>query len=64
MTAIDFAEVLHASDVPGGVVNIITGYRKEFLSHAASHMDVNGSRLQRSHMQNNASSYKRMLPVM
>jgi acyl-CoA reductase-like NAD-dependent aldehyde dehydrogenase len=41
MTAIDFAEVLHASDVPGGVVNIITGYRKEFLSHAASHMDVN-----------------------
>ena len=41
MTAIDFAEVLHASDVPGGVVNLITGYRKEFTAHASSHMDVN-----------------------
>ena len=41
MTAIDFAEVLHASDVPGGVINLITGYRKEFTGHASSHMDVN-----------------------
>lgn len=41
LTAIEFAEVIHASDVPGGVINIITGYRKEFVSHAASHMDVN-----------------------
>lgn len=41
MTAIDFAEVLNASDVPGGVVNILTGHRKELLSHASSHMDVN-----------------------
>ncbi|CAN5566744.1 aldehyde dehydrogenase family protein [soil metagenome] len=41
MTAIDFAEVMHASDVPSGVVNILTGPRKEFLSHASSHMDIN-----------------------
>jgi acyl-CoA reductase-like NAD-dependent aldehyde dehydrogenase len=41
MTAIDFAEVIHASDLPGGVVNIITGHRKEFIAHASSHMDVN-----------------------
>lgn len=41
LTAIDFAEVLHASDVPGGIINLLTGYRKEFLSHASSHMDVN-----------------------
>lgn len=41
LTAIDFAEVLHASDVPGGVVNILTGLRKELLNHFASHMDVN-----------------------
>jgi acyl-CoA reductase-like NAD-dependent aldehyde dehydrogenase len=41
LTAIEFAEVIHASDLPGGVINIITGYRKEFVSHAASHMDVN-----------------------
>lgn len=41
LTAIDFAEVLNASDVPGGVINILTGYRKEIIGHASSHMDVN-----------------------
>lgn len=41
LTAVDLGEVLNASDVPGGVVNILTGYRKEFLGHAASHMDIN-----------------------
>ena len=41
LTAISFAEVLHASDVPGGVVNILTGYRDELAEHFASHMDVN-----------------------
>lgn len=41
LTAIDFAEVLHASDVPAGVINILTGQRKELLSPAAMHMDVN-----------------------
>jgi len=41
LSAVSFAEVLHASDVPAGVVNILTGYREELLSHFASHMDVN-----------------------
>ena len=41
MCAVSFAEVLHASDVPGGVVNILTGYRDELTDHFASHMDVN-----------------------
>jgi acyl-CoA reductase-like NAD-dependent aldehyde dehydrogenase len=41
VTAIDFAEVLHASDVPGGVINILTGYRSELIAHFSSHMDVN-----------------------
>ncbi|HOZ81814.1 MAG TPA: aldehyde dehydrogenase family protein [Bacteroidia bacterium] len=41
LTAIDFAEVLNASDVPGGVVNILTGYSKELHTHFSSHMDVN-----------------------
>lgn len=41
LTAISFAEVLNSSDVPGGVVNILTGNRKELTSHMASHMDVN-----------------------
>jgi acyl-CoA reductase-like NAD-dependent aldehyde dehydrogenase len=39
--AISFAEVLHASDVPAGVVNLLTGYRDELTGQFASHMDVN-----------------------
>jgi len=41
LNAISFAEVLHSSDVPGGVVNILTGSKKELVSQMASHMDVN-----------------------
>ncbi len=40
-TAVSFAEVLNSSDVPGGVVNILTGKAEELQSHMASHMDVN-----------------------
>lgn len=42
LSAITFAEVLHSSDVPAGVVNVLTGTRKELLPHFASHMDING----------------------
>ncbi len=41
LCAISFAEVVHASDVPAGVVNLLTGYRDELRGHFASHMDVN-----------------------
>ena len=41
LCAVSFAEVLHASDVPGGVVNILTGFRSELTEQFASHMDVN-----------------------
>ena len=41
LTAIEFAEVLHASDVPGGTINILTSLRKELTGHASSHMDIN-----------------------
>ena len=41
LSAVSFAEVLHASDVPAGVVNILTGYRAELTEFFASHMDVN-----------------------
>lgn len=41
LSAVSFAEVLHSSDVPGGVVNIITGYREELLEHMTTHMEVN-----------------------
>ncbi len=41
LSAIDFSEVLHASDVPAGVVNILTGSKSELLKQFATHMDVN-----------------------
>lgn len=41
ISAISFAEVLHTSDVPGGVINIITGDRAELLTHFSTHKDVN-----------------------
>ena len=41
LCAVSFAEVLHSSDVPGGVVNVLTGKVRELLSHFSSHMDVN-----------------------
>ena len=41
LNAVSFAEVLHASDVPGGVVNVLTGHRSELAGQFASHMDVN-----------------------
>lgn len=41
LTAITFGEVLATSDVPAGVVNILTGFQKELVPHLAKHMDVN-----------------------
>ena len=41
LCSVTFAEVLNSSDVPGGVVNILTGQLKELSSQFSSHMDVN-----------------------
>ncbi|MEI6523056.1 MAG: aldehyde dehydrogenase family protein [Bacteroidota bacterium] len=41
LCSVTFAEVLNSSDVPGGVVNILTGKSSELVSHFSSHMDVN-----------------------
>lgn len=41
LSAVTLAEVLHTSDLPGGVVNLLTGERSELIEHFASHMDVN-----------------------
>jgi acyl-CoA reductase-like NAD-dependent aldehyde dehydrogenase len=41
LAAIELAEVLATSDVPGGVVNLLTGHRGELAPVLASHMDVN-----------------------
>lgn len=42
LPAITLAEVLATSDLPGGVVNLLTGRRAEIAPWLASHMDVNG----------------------
>jgi len=41
LAAIELAEALATSDVPGGVVNLLTGRRGELAPWLASHMDVN-----------------------
>nr|WP_232383997.1 aldehyde dehydrogenase family protein [Actinomadura violacea] len=41
LPAITLAEVLATSDLPGGVINILTGHRTELAPWLASHMDVN-----------------------
>ena len=43
LCAVTFAEVLNSSDVPGGVVNILTGKIAELTSYFADHMDVNAT---------------------
>lgn len=40
LPALALAEVLATSDLPGGVVNILTGARAELAPHFASHMDI------------------------
>jgi acyl-CoA reductase-like NAD-dependent aldehyde dehydrogenase len=42
LTSITLAEVMATSDVPGGVVNVLTGPQVEIAPWLASHMDVNG----------------------
>jgi acyl-CoA reductase-like NAD-dependent aldehyde dehydrogenase len=41
LAAVELAEALATSDVPGGVVNLLTGWRAELAPWLASHMDVN-----------------------
>ena len=41
LAAIELAEALATSDLPGGTVNILTGFRDELAPWLAGHMDVN-----------------------
>src|SRR4051812_39878107 len=41
LAAVELAEAVATSDVPGGVVNILTGRRADMAQTLASHMDVN-----------------------
>jgi acyl-CoA reductase-like NAD-dependent aldehyde dehydrogenase len=42
LSAISLGEVLHASDMPNGVVNILTGFESELAEQFSTHKDVNG----------------------
>ena len=42
LPAVTLTEVLATSDLPGGVVNLLTGYRRELVPVLAGHLDVDG----------------------
>ena len=48
LSAITFSEVLNSSDVPGGVVNVLTGNAEELHEHAGRHMDIDAIAFDRS----------------
>lgn len=67
LCAVTFAEVLHSSDLPGGVVNILTGKPAELATWFVDHMDVNAtiycennSDTQRMMREHSASNLKRI----
>lgn len=41
LCSVTFAEVINSSDVPGGVINILTGKPSELIKYFADHMDIN-----------------------
>ena len=41
LPAVTLSEIVATSDVPGGVINLLSGERAELAPHFASHMDVN-----------------------
>ena len=41
LPALTFAEILATSDLPGGVINILSGRHAELIPHLAGHMDIN-----------------------
>jgi acyl-CoA reductase-like NAD-dependent aldehyde dehydrogenase len=41
LAAIELTEAIATSDVPGGVVNVLTGFRSELAPWLAAHVDVN-----------------------
>jgi aldehyde dehydrogenase (NAD+) len=40
LAATDFYQILETSDVPAGVVNILTGSHEELAQHVAKHLDI------------------------
>lgn len=67
LCAVTFAEVLNSSDLPGGVVNILTGKPAELAGWMGDHMDVNAtiycekdSEIQKMLKEKSASNLKRV----
>jgi acyl-CoA reductase-like NAD-dependent aldehyde dehydrogenase len=52
LTAITFAEVLATSDLPAGVVNVLTGSEDELVDGFHSHMDINAVVYANGHTEN------------
>lgn len=68
LCSITFAEVINSSDVPGAVINILTGMPSELAVPFASHMDVNAivstltdAKLNQQIQENAATNVKRVL---
>jgi acyl-CoA reductase-like NAD-dependent aldehyde dehydrogenase len=67
LCAVTFSEVLNSSDLPGGVVNILTGKPAELAPQFVDHMDVNAtiycennSDIQKMMRERSASNLKRI----
>lgn len=41
LPALSFSEVIATSDIPGGVINLLSGQHKELIPHLCGHLDVN-----------------------
>ena len=54
LAAVELAEALATADVPGGVVNILTGFQEELAPQLAGHLDVNALDLSGSRRRNRA----------
>lgn len=68
MSAITFGEVVNTSDVPGGVINILTGDSEELIDVFSTHMDIDSiclvgfeSRLIKRVEENACSNLKRTI---
>jgi len=66
LPGLEWAEALATSDLPGGVINLLSGHKSELVPHLARHMDVNtlsltglAPNLQNSALQDAAVNVKR-----
>ncbi len=56
LSAVTFGEVVHCSDMPGGVINILTGQWSELSEPIARHMDLNAITIDRDDSERTADT--------